>query len=183
VIIRIFDELRDSWALALALVTAYVSYNVGAPLWQIAGATGAVLGARVIAGFALPLGRPTVFPPSILTDAERRMVRLIADGLTPGLIAEKRGHNPLVAEKTYRSILKKLELRYPWEVRAWAITVGIVNMPPRPSPLRRILDSTPVRATLTAGGLIGLLWTLFQIYKTSCDAFRLMWPWLPNCPA
>lgn len=181
-ILRIFDELRDPWAIAMAEVTAVVSYVVGAPAWQIAAATGSVLGARVMAGFALPPRRPTILPPSILTDAERRMVRLIADGLTPGLIADKRGLSPLVAERTYRSILKKLEFRYPWEVRAWAITVGIVNMPPRPSLLRRVLDSTPVRATLTAGGLIGLLWTLYQIYKTGCPGLRLMWPWLPDCP-
>ena len=180
--IRIFDELRDSWAIALALVTAFVSYSVGAPLWQVVGATGAVLGARVIAGFALPLGRPTVLPPSILTEAERRMVKMIAEGLTPALIAEKRNLKPSAVEKTYRSILSKLELRHPWEVRAWAITVGLVNMPPRPSLLRRLVDSTPLRATLSAGGVIGLLWTLYQIWRTGCPALRPMWPWLPDCP-
>lgn len=181
-IIRIFDELRDPWALALAQVTAVVTYFVGAPAWEVVAATSAVLGARVVAGFALPLGRPTVLPASILTDAERRLVKLIAEGLTPALIAEKRKLNPAAVEKTYRSILQKLELRHPWEIRAWAITVGLVNMPPRQGMLRRIVDSTPVRATLSAGGLIGLLWTLYQIWRTSCPALRLAWPWLPECP-
>jgi DNA-binding CsgD family transcriptional regulator len=182
VIIRTFDELRDPWAIALAQVTAVISYLMGAPAWQIVAATGAVLGARVVAGFALPLGRPTVLPPSILTDAERRMVRLIADGLTPTLIAEKRRLSPPAVEKTYRAILNKLEFRHPWEVRAWAITVGLVNKPPRASAVRRLIDSTPVRGTLTAGGVIGLLWTLFQIWRTSCLGLRLLWPWLPDCP-
>jgi hypothetical protein len=179
---RVFDELRDPWALALAQVTAFVSYFVGAPVWQVVAATSAVLGARVIAGFALPLGRPTILPSSVLTEGERRMVKLIAEGLTPTLIAEKRKLNPITVEKTYRSILNKLEYRHPWEVRAWAITVGLVTKPPRPSWLRRVIDSTPVRGTVTAGALIGLLWTLFQIWRTSCPALRLMWPWLPNCP-
>jgi DNA-binding CsgD family transcriptional regulator len=182
VIIRIFDELRDPWAIALAQVTAFISFLVGAPAWQIVTATGAVLGARVIAGFALPLGRPTVLPPSILTDAERRIVRLIADGLSPALIAEKRRLSLAAVENTYRSILSKLEMRHPWEVRAWAITVGLVNYPPRPGLLRRIVDSTPVRATLTAGGLIGLLWTVYQIWRAGCPTLRLAWPWLPECP-
>jgi hypothetical protein len=181
-VIRIFDELRDPWAIALAQVTAFVTYFVGAPWWQVVAATAAVLGTRVVAGFALPLGRPTILPPSILTDAERRVVKLIAEGLTPALIAEKRKLSPAAVEKTYRSILRKLEYRHPWEVRAWAITVGLVNMPPRPSLLRRLVDSTPLRATLAAGGLIGLLWTLFQIWRTTCPGLRLMWPWLPACP-
>lgn len=181
-ILRIFDELRDPWAIALAQVTAAISFLVGASAWQIVTATGAVLGARVVAGFAMPIGRPTVLPASILTDAERRMVKLIADGLTPALIAEKRRLSLAAVEKTYRSILQKLEVRHPWEIRAWAITVGIVNKPPRPSLLRRIVDSTPVRATLTAGGLIGLLWTLYQIWRTSCPALRIALPWLPDCP-
>ena len=102
--------------------------------------------------------------------------------LTPAVVAEKRKVDPATVEKTYESILRKLEYRHPWEVRAWAITVGLVNMPPRASLPRRVIDSTPVRGTLTAGGLIGLVWTLFQIWRTSCAGLRLVWPWLPDCP-
>lgn len=180
-IIRIFDELRDPWAIALAQVTAIVTYYFGAPLWQSVAAASAVLAARVLAGFKFPLGRPTVLPPSVLTQHERTIAKLIAEGLSLELIASKRKLNPESVEKTYRSTLEKLEFRHPWEVRAWAITVGLVNMPPRPSVLRRIVDSTPVRATVSAGGLIGLLWTLYQIWRASCPSLRLIWPWLPDC--
>ncbi|HEY3127226.1 MAG TPA: hypothetical protein VGK07_09190 [Candidatus Limnocylindria bacterium] len=181
-ILRIFDELRDPWAIAFAQVTAVVSYLVGAAPWQLVTATAAVLAARVIGGFLFPLGRPTILPASILSQAERRMVKLIADGLTPAMIAEKKGQSADAVDRTYRAILRKLEMRHPWEIRAWAITVGLVNMPPRPSPIRRALDSTAVRGTLTAGGLIGLLWTLYQIWRTSCPALHTLWPWLPTCP-
>lgn len=180
--IRVFDELRDPWAIALAQVTAFVSYFVGAPAWQIIAASGAVLGARVVAGLTLPLDRPTILPPSILTAHERHIAKLIAEGMTPQLIASKKKVSPAAVEKTYRSILEKLEYRHPWEIRAWAITVGLLQAPPRPSLIRRVIDSTLLRATLAAGGLVGLGWTLFQIWRTSCPGLRLMWPWLPDCP-
>lgn len=180
--IRVFDELRDPWAIALAQITAFFSYFVGAPVWQIVAAAAAVLAARVIAGLTLPLGRPTILPPSILTLKERGVAKLIAEGLTPDVIAIKQKQNPAAVEKTYRSILEKLEFRHPWQVRAWAITVGLIPAPPRPDPIRRIIDSTLVRATLAAGSFIGLYWTLYQIWRTGCPGLRLMWPWFPDCP-
>jgi DNA-binding CsgD family transcriptional regulator len=181
-VIRIFDELRDPWALALAQVTAVVTYLLGAPLWQAVLAGIAVLGVRIVAGIKFPLGRPTVLPPSVLTQHERMIVKLIAEGLSLELIASKKKLSPASLEKTYRSILEKLELRHDWEVRAWAITVGLVLRPPRPSPIERFLNSTSVRATLSAGGLLGLLWTLYQIWRTACPGLRATWPWLPDCP-
>lgn len=180
--IRIFDELRDPWAIALAEVAVVVTYLLGAPVWQSLAAGTAVLATRIVAGFRFPLDRPTVLPPSVLTQHERTIAKLIAEGLSLELIASKKKLNLESLEKTYRSILEKLELRHDWEVRAWAITVGLVLRPPRPGLLERIINSTPVRATLTAGGLVGLLWTLYQIWRTSCPALRLAWPWLPDCP-
>lgn len=181
-ILRIFDELRDPWAIALAQVSAVVSYAFGAPAWQSIAAFIAVLAARVVAGLRFPRGRPTVLPPSVLTQHERMIAMLIAEGLSLELIASKKKVNLASVDKTYRSILEKLELRHDWEVRAWAITVGIVLRPPRPSPIERILNSTPVRATLSAGGLLGLLWTLYQIWRSGCPPLRLIWPWLSECP-
>lgn len=180
--IRLFDELRDPWAIALAQVTGVVTYLLGAPAWQSLAAFIAVLAARVVAGLRFPRDRPTVLPALVLTQHERTIAKLIAEGLSLEVIANKKKLNPAAVEKTYRSILEKLELRHDWEVRAWAITVGLVLRPPRPDPIERFLSSTPVRATLSAGGLLGLLWTVYQIWRSGCPPLRLIWPWLPECP-
>ena len=175
---RFFDEIRDPWALGMAQVAAFAVWWFGAPVWQVPLVFVAVLLSRLVAGYVLPI--PAILPPRILTPLEQHIATLVGEDVPLEDIPMKTRLLKEDVDGAFESILRKLEYRNLAEVRKWAIWVGLVPKPSptRPSQLKSWLDSTVVRATLTAGSVIGLSWTLFQIWRYACTAFAL----LERCP-
>lgn len=157
------QELRDPWAIALAQVTAFVAFVViGSPVWQVAGAAALVLIVRVIVGLLMPVRRPSIPPPSVLTPKERATVAYIVQGFTLVQIAEREDVTLEAIEKRERSARKKLGNPDHQDLVDWAVRHKIVSEPPP----RHWYERSLVRGTLAGGGLIGLAWTIFQIWRT-----------------
>lgn len=157
---RALLELRDPWAIAFAQAAAFVTYFVfAAPLWQSALAAAAVLGARVGAGLAFPPATPTIPPRSLLDEKEQDVARYSAIGRTTEEIARRMDTSEKLARRRKESVMTKLGFAHDWELREWALAVGLIPEPPA----RHWYERTLVRGTLAGGGLIGFLWTLYQI--------------------
>lgn len=157
------QELRDPWAIALAMVTAWVAFDViGSPLWQVAGAAALVLVVRIIAGLLMPVKRPSIPPPSVLTPKERATVAYIVQGFTMVQIAEREDVTLEAIQKRERSARKKLGDPDHHDLVDWAVRHKIVSEPPP----RHWYERSLVRGTLAGGGFIGLAWTIFQIWRT-----------------
>ncbi len=156
-------QLRDPWAIALAGAAAFVTYLLAAPLWQCALTALAVLAARVGAGIAMPVEAPSMPPVSLLTDAELTVARYVAMGRTMPEIAQRTQSTERAAERRRQSAFTKLGLEQDWELREWALALRLIPEPPA----RHWYERTLVRGTLAGGGLIGLLWTTYQIIRTS----------------
>jgi hypothetical protein len=180
-VIQIYDELRDSWALAVAQVTAVFTFLIGASVWEAVGAGSAVVLVRLVAGLLFPR-EPWIPPLSTLTREELAVARRIARDERRDTIAEELSLTTEAVDHLERSILSKLHFRYSWEIRGWLISLGDIAMPARPSLLRRLLDSTAVRATLTAGGFIALVRALYQVWSDNCAGLLTNWPNLPCGP-
>ncbi|HYV23063.1 MAG TPA: hypothetical protein VEN31_10460 [Candidatus Bathyarchaeia archaeon] len=164
---RVLNELRDPWAIALAQVAAFVTYLFAGAAWQIALSAVAVLGARVVAGLAIPVSTPTIPPPSLLTEAELAVARYVAMGRTDDEVAQRTQTSEKLARKRRETVMTKLGFQHEWELREWALAHRLIPEPPA----RHWYERTLVRGTLAGGGLIGLFWTSYQIAKT-------LWPQL-----
>jgi len=162
---RALNELRDPWAIALAQVAAFVTYLFAGAAWQIAVSVVAVLGARVVAGLAIPVSTPTIPPPSLLTEAELAVARYVAMGRTDDEVAQRTQTSEKLARKRRETVMTKLGFQHEWELREWALAHRLIPEPPA----RHWYERTLVRGTLAGGGLIGLFWTSYQIAKT-------LWP-------
>jgi len=162
---RALNELRDPWAIALAQVAAFVTYLFAGAAWQIAVSVVAVLGARVVAGLAIPMSTPTIPPPSLLTEAELAVARYVAMGRTDDEVAQRTQTSEKLARKRRETVMTKLGFQHEWELREWALAHRLIPEPPA----RHWYERTLVRGTLAGGGLIGLFWTSYQIAKT-------LWP-------
>src|SRR5947209_7292807 len=162
---RALNELRDPWAIALAQVAAFVTYLFAGAAWQIAVSVVAVLGARVVAGLAIPVSTPTIPPPSLLTEAELAVARYVAMGRTDDEVAQRKQTSEKLARKRRETVMTKLGFQHEWELREWALAHRLIPEPPA----RHWYERTLVRGTLAGGGLIGLFWTSYQIAKT-------LWP-------
>ena len=160
---RVINELRDSWAIAFAEAAAFVTYFLfAAPVWQSALAAATVLGARVVAGLTMPPSTPTTPPPSLLSEPELAVARYVAMGRTDEEIATRMQTSEKLARKRRETVMAKLGFQHEWELREWALAHRLIPEPPA----RHWYERTVVRGTLAGGGLIGLLWTSYQIAKT-----------------
>ena len=169
---RVLSELRDPWAIAFAQAAAFVTYFLfAAPLWQSTLAAAAVLGARVVAGLTIPVSTPTIPPPSLLTEAELAVSRYVAMGRTDEEIAQRTQSNEKLARKRRQTVLTKLGLQHEWELREWALAHRLIPEPPA----RHWYERTVMRGTLAGGGLIGLLWTAYQIAKAILGEDPIGW--------
>jgi len=156
---RVLSELRDPWAIGFAQAAAFASYLFGAPVWQIAAAAAAVLGVRVAAGLTMPPSIPTTPPPSLLSEPELAVARYVAMGRTDEEIAVRTHSTERAVRKRRESVMAKLGFEHDWELREWALAHRLIPEPPA----RHWYERTLVRGTLAGGGLIGFLWTLYQI--------------------
>lgn len=177
---RCFAELRDAWAITLAEITGGVTYLVGAPLWLSLASASSVLGVRIAAGLALPRQLP-VEKERKLSQFEEDVAKMIAGGQSSADIARQLKDTANGVRALRQRIFVTLGITHRWELRAWLEAEGIIR-PVRRSAIRGFIESDLVRATLTAGGFIGLSWTLFQIFRFTCAGLRLTLPWLPPCP-
>jgi len=160
---RVVSELRDPWAIALAQAVAFVTYFLfAAPLWQSLAAAVAILGTRIVAGVGSPLSTPTIPPPSLLDEPEVAVARYAAIGRTIEEIARRTQSSEEIVRLRKQSVMTKLGFEHDWELREWALVVGVIPEPPA----RHWYERTFVRGTLAGGGLIGLCWTSYQIAKT-----------------
>jgi len=176
---RGFDELRDPWAIAMAEVTGGITYLIGAPVWIALASAASVLGVRIAAGLRFRPRRST--PTVTLTESEKRLAIKIVSGMSTRDIAHDMKEGvPTIRELRHR-IFEKVGVEHRYQLRDWLIAEKIIR-PVEPSWIRRIIESDAVKATLTAGGFIGLSWTLFQIYRTTCPGLQLNLPWLPLPP-
>jgi hypothetical protein len=140
------DELRDSWAIAVAEVTAFLAYGLGRTELEALAVGVAVLAVRVVAGLLLPPSIPVPGRKRGLPMRDRQILSHHAKGSSVQDIAK----------------LMKVSERYVRRV--------VRGAPAPPSPDKR-KDDTPkhwydhplVRGTLTAGGFLGLAWTIYQI--------------------
>jgi DNA-binding CsgD family transcriptional regulator len=161
---RVVNELRDPWAIAFAQAAAFVTYLVfAAPLWQSALAGATVLGARVVAGLTIPPATPTMPPRSLLDEKEQDVARYSAIGRTIEEIGKRMGTSEKLARRRKESVMTKLGFEHDWELREWAMAVGLIPDPPA----RHWYERTLVRGTLAGGGLIGLCWTIYQILRAT----------------
>jgi DNA-binding CsgD family transcriptional regulator len=161
-LMRVVSELRDPWAIAFAQAAAFVTYFLfAAPLWQSLVAAIAVLGARVGAGLTSPLSTPTIPPRSLLDEAEVAVALYAGIGRTIEEIARRTQSSEEIVRARKASIMTKLGFEHDWELREWAIAVGIIPEPPA----RHWYERSIVRGTLAGGGLIGLFWTSYQIIQ------------------
>ena len=152
---RAIEELRDPLALALAGASAFSAYLFGGRDWQIAAVPIAVLAVRVIAGLALPLS--PVLPTPRLTSDEYVVARLIARGFANEQIAEQLRTTPRAIGRLEARIVAK-------NGGTRDDIIRYVGAPSAPEALpRHWYERTIVRGTLAGGGLISLVWTLYNI--------------------
>ncbi len=145
VLTRALEELDDFWAIALAQVTAVLAYDRGREEWLAVSLGIAVLAVRVVAGLAWPEPGPRRTPRP-MPRREREIRAHIAKGRTDQEIAR----------------LMRLSERYVKRVRR-ATGARPPSAPQAPAAPRNWYDHPIVRGTVTAGALLGLLKTLFEI--------------------
>lgn len=167
---RVVDQLRDPLAIGLAAAAAVLTYAFAQPP-SVALAVGvAVLFVRVAAGLLIRVPDPPAIPPlSLLTDEEIVIATLVGKKLDDQQIATRRGLTKKGVARIVERIKRTLGYETREEIEAWAVLVRIIDPPP-PQP-KPPWEHWIVKVTLTAGGFIGLAWTLYSI------ATRL-WPWL-----
>jgi DNA-binding CsgD family transcriptional regulator len=159
------QELRDPLAIGLAQLTAFIAfYFIGSPLWQVVGAPVLVLGVRAAAGLRMPVKPPDMPPPSVLTPKETATVVYIVKGFPLAQIAEREGVTIEAIQKREGSALKKLGNPTRSDLEDWAVRNGLV---PEPRP-RHWYERVLIRGTLAGGGLIGIVW---MIYQMACQVF------------
>jgi len=160
--VRIVDQLRDPLAIGVAAAAAVLTYAFAQPP-EVAVAVGAaVLFVRAAAGLLIRVPEPPPIPPlSLLTDEEIVIATLVGKKLDDAEIATRRG----LTRKKVGGIVDRIQRTLGYETReeieVWAVLVRIVDPPP-PTP-KPPWEHWVVKVTLTAGGFIGLGWTLYSI--------------------
>jgi DNA-binding CsgD family transcriptional regulator len=129
---RAFDELRDPWAVSVAIVAGLVAFAFAVP-WPIAlVAAVAVLGARVGSGLLLPLPLPVAPPLALpapvegaagpggaLTRKELEIAQLVSEGLTNREIADRLVISERTVDNHVQHILTKLDFHRRSQIAAW----------------------------------------------------------------
>src|SRR5439155_6723807 len=157
---RVFNELRDPWAIAFAQAAAVLTYFLfAAPAWQSALAAAAVLTARAVAGLTMPFSAPTIPPPSLLNEVELAVARYVAMGRTDEEIAQRTQSTEKITRKRRQTVMTKLGFDHDWELRDWALAHRLITVPPA----RLWYDRRLVWGTLYGGVRLGLCWTTYLI--------------------
>ncbi len=129
---RVTDELRDPWAILVAIVAGLVAFALAVP-WPIdVVATAAVLCARVGSGLLLPaplsvapiLALPAPVegaagPGGALTRKELEIAQLVSEGLTNREIADRLVISERTVDNHVQHILTKLDFHRRSQIAAW----------------------------------------------------------------
>jgi DNA-binding CsgD family transcriptional regulator len=129
---RVTDELRDPWAILVAIVAGVVAFALAVP-WPIAlVATAAVLCVRVGSGLLLPaalsvapiLALPAPVeggagPGGALTRKELEIAQLVSEGLTNREIADRLVISERTVDNHVQHILTKLDFHRRSQIAAW----------------------------------------------------------------
>ena len=129
---RVTDELRDPWAILVAIVAGLVAFALAVP-WPIAlVATAAVLSARVGSGllFPAPLSVAPILalpapaeggagPGGALTRKELEIAQLVSEGLTNREIADRLVISERTVDNHVQHILTKLDFHRRSQIAAW----------------------------------------------------------------
>ena len=129
---RVIDELRDPWAILIAIVAGVVAFALAVP-WPIAlVATAVVLCVRVGSGLLLPahlsvapiLALPApaeggAGPGGALTRKELEIAQLVSEGLTNREIADRLVISERTVDNHVQHILTKLDFHRRSQIAAW----------------------------------------------------------------
>jgi DNA-binding NarL/FixJ family response regulator len=129
---RVTDELRDPWAILVAIAAGLTAFALAVP-WPIALlAAVAVLCARVGSGLLFPAPLPAapilalpapiegaIGPGGALTRKELEIAELVSEGLTNREIADRLVISERTVDNHVQHILTKLDFHRRSQIAAW----------------------------------------------------------------